>query len=215
MQTSSSDREWWQRVALWLVVGTFLYNVVEAGVAIWSGWRASSIALIGFGLDAVIEAVAAAALLWRLWQGVRGASEAHLASLDQRVHQIVGTTFLALSAYIVGQSGWQLWTQTAPDASLVGLVLAVASTTLMPLIAWGKIRAARELGSRALEAEARETLACAWLSVALLVGLAANAALGWWWADPLAALAMLPWIVSEGLEGIRAEAAPEADQSGP
>lgn len=205
MSDTAAEKQWWERVALVLVVGTFLYNCVEAGIAIWSGYRANSIALIGFGLDAVIEAVAAAALLWRLWQGVRGASDERLASLDRRVHQVVGVTFLALSAYIVGQSGWQLWSQSAPDASVVGLVLAVLSTVLMPLIAWGKIRAARELESRALEAEARETLACAWLSVALLVGLAANAALGWWWADPIAALAMLPWIVSEGLEGVRAE----------
>lgn len=206
MAQSSSDIEWWKRVSLALVIGTLAYNLVEAGVATWSGYRAGSIALIGFGLDAVIEAVAASALLWRLWRGVRGDSDERLATLDTRVHQVVGVTFLALSAYIVGQSGWQLWTRAVPEESLVGLVLAIASTIIMPLVAWGKIRAAREIGSPALEAEARETLACAWLSVALLVGLAANATLGWWWADPVAALAMLPWIVDEGLEGVRASA---------
>lgn len=205
MNQSSSEIQWWNRVSLVLVVGTLLYNIVEAGIATWAGYRANSIALIGFGLDAVIEAVAASALLWRLWKGLGDASEAKLAALDRWVHQVVGVTFLALAVYIVGQSGWQLWTRAAPDASVVGLVLAGLSTVIMPLVAWGKIRAARAIGSRALEAEARETLACAWLSVALLVGLAANAALGWWWADPVAALAMLPWIVDEGLEGLRAE----------
>ncbi len=200
----SPDVQWWKRLSLMLVVGTLLYNLVEAGVAIWSGYRAGSIALIGFGLDAVIEAVAASALLWRLWRGLGDTTDQRLAILDRRVHQVVGGTFLALAVYIVGQSSWQLWTQAVPEESIIGLALAVASTLIMPLIAWGKIRAAREIGSRALEAEAKETLACAWLSVALLVGLAANAALGWWWADPMAALAMVPWIVSEGLEGLRA-----------
>lgn len=201
---SSPDIQWWKRLSLMLVVGTLVYNLVEAGVAIWSGYRADSIALIGFGLDAVIEAVAASALLWRLWRGLGDTTDQRLATLDRRVHQVVGVTFLGLAVYIVGQSSWQLWTQAVPEESIIGLALAVASTLIMPLIAWGKIRAAREIGSRALEAEAKETLACAWLSVALLVGLAANAALGWWWADPVAALAMLPWIVSEGFEGLRA-----------
>lgn len=203
MSTTTDNKT--RKVALWLVVGTLIYNVIEAGVALWSGLEAGSIALVGFGLDSVIETVAAGALLWRLWRGGRGASGELLAKLDRRVHRIVGWTFLVLAFYIIGQAGWVIWQQHAPEESAVGIVLAVASIIVMPLVAWGKIRAARKLESPALEAEAKETLACAWLSAALLVGLAANAAFGWWWADPVAALLMVPWIVREGLEGVHGE----------
>jgi divalent metal cation (Fe/Co/Zn/Cd) transporter len=96
----------------------------------------------------------------------------------------------------------------------VGIVLAAASLVVMPLVAWGKLRAAREIGSAALRAEAKETLACSYLSFALLLGLAANAAAGWWWADPLAALAMVPWLVREGREGIRGERCEDACGAG-
>jgi divalent metal cation (Fe/Co/Zn/Cd) transporter len=202
--TPSTDAKT-RTIALWLVIATLAYNLVEAGAALWSGFEAGSIALVGFGLDSVIEAVAASALLWRLWHGMRGASQELLSELDDRVLKIVGATFIALAVYIVAQAGWSLWTQAQPEESAVGIIIAVASVIIMPLVAWGKIRAARKLESRALEAEAKETLACAWLSVALLIGLAANAALGWWWADPLAALVMVPWIVREGLEGLEGE----------
>ena len=95
--------------------------------------------------------------------------------------------------------------------SLVGIALAVASLVIMPLVSWGKLRAAREIGSAALRAEAKETLACSFLSFTLLLGLAANAAAGWWWADPMAALLMVPWLVKEGLEGLRGETCEECE----
>ncbi len=113
--------------------------------------------------------------------------------------------FIALAAYVALQSGWMLWTAAEPGESLVGIILAAASLVIMPLVACGKLRAARELGSGALRAEAKETLACSYLSFALLLGLAANAAAGWWWADPVAALLMVPWLVKEGREGLRGE----------
>jgi divalent metal cation (Fe/Co/Zn/Cd) transporter len=181
------------------------YNVIEAIVALWSGAEADSIALVGFGLDSIIECIAAGALLWRLSVEARGADGERIERAERRVHQVVGATFILLALYVTGQAGWTLWGQDAPEESTVGIVLAVASLVIMPLVSWGKLRAAREIGSAALRAEAKETLACSYLSFALLLGLVANAAAGWWWADPVAALLMVPWLVKEGREGLRGE----------
>lgn len=195
----------WARIALWLVGATLAYNVVEAGIALWSGAAAHSIALVGFGLDSVIECAAAGVLLWRLGLETRGAAPDALELAEHRVHRVVGGTFLALAAYVTAQSLASLWGRAAPAESWIGIALAVASLVVMPLVAWGKLRAAREIGSAALRAEAKETLACSYLSLALLLGLAANAAFGFWWADPLAALAMVPWLVREGFEGLHGD----------
>ena len=195
----------WTRRALQLVLVTAGYNVVEAGVALWSGAAAGSIALVGFGLDSVIECVAALALLWRLTVAARGAAAERVEHAERRVLRIVGASFLLLATYVLAQSAWTLWTRSAPAESPVGIALAAVSLVVMPLVSWGKLRAADALGSAALRAEAKETLACAYLSLTLLVGLTANATAGWWWADPVAALAMVPWLVREGLEGVRGE----------
>jgi divalent metal cation (Fe/Co/Zn/Cd) transporter len=195
----------WSRIGLRLVVATMVYNMVEAGVALWSGAVSDSIALVGFGLDSIIETMAAGALLWRLRLEARGADPERVEAAEQRVHRFVGGTFLALALYILGQAGWMLWQQEAPSESLAGILLALASLVIMPLMALGKIRAAQAIGSGALRAEARETLACSYLSLTLLLGLAANAAVGWWWADPVAALLMVPWLIKEGVEGMRGE----------
>lgn len=196
----------WMRIALWLVGATLAYNVIEAVVALAAGTVAGSIALLGFGLDSGIECGAAGVLLWRLSLEWRGAEPERLERAERRVHRFVGATFVALALYVSAQALWTLYAQEAPSASGVGIALAAASLVVMPLVSWGKLRAAREVGSAALRAEAKETLACSYLSFALLLGLAANAALGWWWADPAAALAMVPWLVKEGREGLRGEA---------
>lgn len=182
------------------------YNVIEAVVALWSGAIAESIALIGFGLDSVIETSAAALLLWRLLVETRGADAETIERTERRVHRFVGVTFALLAVYVTADGVWTLWGHEEPAHSVVGIILAAASLVIMPLVSWGKLRAAREIGSAALRAEAKETLACAYLSLSLLVGLSANAALGWWWADPVAALAMVPWLIKEGTEGLRREA---------
>lgn len=195
----------WFRIGLWLVAATMAYNVVEAVVALWSGLEADSIALLGFGLDSVIETAAAGVLLWRLAVEARGADKETIARTEHRVHQFVGVTFLLLALYVTAQAGSTLWNRQAPEESVVGIVLATVSLVLMPLVSWGKLRAAREIGSAALRAEAKETLACSYLSLALLLGLAANAAAGWWWADPAAALLMVPWLVKEGREELGGE----------
>ena len=192
----------WLRTALALVLVTVAYNVVEAGLALWSGWRAGSVVLVGFGLDSVIECAAAAVLLWRLQLERRGVDEAELNAGERRVQRFVGLTFFLLAAYVVAQALWTLSIANAPAESLLGIMLAIASLIVMPLVAWGKLRAAREIGSSALRAEAKETLACSYLSLTLLLGLGANALWGWWWADPVAALAMVPWLIREGREGL-------------
>jgi divalent metal cation (Fe/Co/Zn/Cd) transporter len=200
----------WARIGLWLVAATLAYNGVEAVIALASGAAADSIALIGFGLDSGIEIAAAAVMLWRLALETRHVDAERLERAERRVHRFVGATFLALALYVSVQAGWVLWTRDAPRESLVGIALAGASLVVMPLVSWGKLRAAREIGSAALRAEAKETLACSYLSFALLLGLVANAAAGWWWADPAAALAMVPWLLREGMEGIRGETCQEA-----
>jgi len=195
----------WPRIALSLVVVTLAYNVVEAGIALYAGIAAGSVVLVGFGLDSVIECAAAGVLLWRLRLDLRGVDPETIESAEQRVHRFVGATFIALAAYVVAQAAWTLFVGEAPTESRLGMALAVASLLIMPLVAWGKLRAAREIGSAALRAEARETLACSYLSFTLLLGLGANAAWGWWWADPIAALAMVPWLIQEGREGLANE----------
>jgi len=166
---------------------------------------------VGFGLDSVIESAAAMALLWRLAVEARGADPERVEHAERRVGRFIGGTFIALAAYVLFEAGSTLWGGEHPDESAVGIVLAIASLTVMPLIAWGKLRAARALGSASLRAEAKETLACAYLSLTLLLGLGANAWLGWWWADPVAAILMVPWLVKEGLEGLRGEACEDDD----
>ena len=190
------------RTALWLVIATMFYNALEAIVAIAGGIAADSVALVGFGLDSIIELAAASLLLWRLRVEAAGADPETIERTDARVHRFVGITFFALALYVTAQALWILIARDAPEESLIGIVLAIASLVIMPLVAWGKLRAADQLGSRALRAEAMETLACSYLSFALLLGLALNAWAGWWWADPVAALAMVPWLIKEGREGL-------------
>ncbi len=191
----------WVRIGLSLVVLTMAYNAVEAGLALWAGVRAASVVLVGFGLDSIIEFAAAGVLLWRLSLESRDVPEERLELAEERVHRFVGLTFFLLAAYVVGQALWTFWSVDAPAESLLGIILAIASLIVMPLVSWGKFRAAREIGSAALRAEAKETLACSYLSFTLLLGLATNALFGWWWADPAAALVMVPWLIHEGREG--------------
>jgi divalent metal cation (Fe/Co/Zn/Cd) transporter len=204
---------------VWLALATVAYNLVEAGVALYAGVQAGSIALVGFGLDSVIELAAAAVVLWRLSLEARGAEVERVQSVEAAVSRFVGVTLIALAAFVIIQSVWILWTRQAPQESWLGVTLAILSLLIMPLLGIGKLRAADELGSRALRQEAKETLACAYLSLALLLGLGANALAGWWWADPVAALLMVPWLVREGLEAFETdedeEDEDEEDEEGP
>jgi divalent metal cation (Fe/Co/Zn/Cd) transporter len=204
MTANPADRARWLRRAEWLVLGTLLYNVAEAVVALWAGERADSIALLGFGLDSLIEVMAGAVVLWRL-RVERSVTGAHrIDVVEQRAQRLVGVTFWLLAVYVIAQASLTLWRREAADASVVGLVVAGLSLVIMPVLALGKMRAARALTSAALAAEAQETLACAYLSLCLLAGLGLNAWLSWWWADPAGALAMVPWLFQEGREALRA-----------
>jgi divalent metal cation (Fe/Co/Zn/Cd) transporter len=192
-------------MAFWLVAVTILYNLAEAAVALWAGLQADSIALIGFGLDSVIEVAAAVVVFIRVKAESRVQVGTRIARMERRVERFVGATFIVLALYVAGHSIWILQIRQAPSESPIGIILAVISLIIMPLVAWGKMRAARSIGSRALNAEARETLACSYLSLCLLMGLLANVTLGWWWADPVAALFMVPWLAREGVGGLRGE----------
>jgi len=205
MSNTNTPTRNWTRLGLYLVAATMAYNLVEAGLALWSGVVAGSIALVGFGLDSIIELAAASVLFWRLRVEAGGAGMETVEAAERGVHRFVGFTFFALAAYVLVIAVWTLVGPGEPAESLVGIILALASLIIMPLVAWGKFRAAREIPSAALRAEAKETLACSYLSFALLLGLTANALAGWWWADPAAALLMVPWLVREGWEGISGE----------
>lgn len=201
-EASSPERTRWLRRAHHLVVGTVVYNGIEAVVALWAGVSAGSIALVGFGLDSGIELSAASVVLWRLRVERSGADPARVDRAETTVRRFVGGTFFALALYILVEAAFRLGSGRAAEESVVGLVLAVASLAIMPALAAGKLRAAGEVGSAALRAEAKETLACAYLSLALFLGLAGNAWLGWWWADAAGALLMVPWLVWEGWENL-------------
>jgi divalent metal cation (Fe/Co/Zn/Cd) transporter len=179
---------------------TIAYNVVEAIVAIGAGLVAGSVALLGFGIDSVIEVTASGAAQWRL----RADVDAHRRERVERTTlRVIGWSFLALAVYVVVDSADSLLHREPPERSIVGLVLLALSAVVMPVLARAKRRVAQAMASRALEADAMQTSLCAFLSVIALAGVGLNAVFGWWWADPVAALAMVPIIAKEGVEGVR------------
>ena len=195
-----AERARLQRRGVLLEWFTVAWNVIEAAVAIAAGVIAGSVALTGFGIDSGIEVVAASALLWRFRRaGVDAAAEEHGAA-ERRALYIVGGTFFLLAAYIGFEGVAALVSSEEPETSPVGVVLSIVSLVVMPSLAYAKQQTGRALGSRALEADAIETWVCAYLSLALLGGVGLHAAFGWWWADPLGALAMLPVIIWQGWE---------------
>ncbi|HEX6085714.1 MAG TPA: cation transporter [Thermoanaerobaculia bacterium] len=185
-----------------LEYATVGYNSLEGIIAVGAGILAGSVALLSFGFDSVIEVISGLTLLWRLYADV---NEAERERVEQRALRIVGWSFLLLAAYVLFDAGKSLIRREPPDESIVGIALAAVSLVVMPLLVRAKRRVARAIGSKALEADATQTAVCTWLSAILLGGLLLNALVGWWWADPVAALVMLPIIVKEGLEGIRGE----------
>ncbi len=179
---------------------TVSWNLLEAAVALVSGAVAGSIALIGFGLDSLIEVSSGGILLWRLRADH---AEEGRDRVERNALKLVGLSLLLLAAYFAGDSVFSLIRRQAPERSLPGIALAIASLIAMPLLARAKRRVASALGSSALQADSRQTDICAYLSAILLLGLLLNAAFGWWWADPLAGLVMVPLIAYEGSEALR------------
>ena len=177
------------------------WHGIEAVVALAAGIAAGSIALIGFGIDSVVEAMAGFVLLWRF-----AARRSESDGAERRAQQLIGLSFYLLAAYVAFEAIRGLAAGERPDASTVGIVLAAATLLTMPPLAHAKARVARELRSSATRAEGRQNLICAYLAGALLVGLSANAALGWWWADPLTALVIAAVAAREGREAWRGQA---------
>jgi len=202
MPSHAVDRAALLRRGLRLNYLTIGYNVVEALVSLISGLLAGSVALVGFGVDSVIEVSASIAAQWRLRVDLDHARREHVELLTRRA---IGISFLGLALYVAIDSAKSLWLAEHPDRSITGIVILTMSVIVMPVLSRAKRGVARALSSRALEAEATQTSLCAWLSVIALAGLALNAAVGWWWADPVAALAMVPVIAKEGVEGLRGE----------
>jgi len=197
---AAAQRETYRRQAIRLEYFTIAWNTLEALVALVAGVLAGSIALVGFGLDSVIEVTAGAVLLWRLRQ--RGEFES---AAESRALRIVGLTFFALAAYVTYESLSDLWFRHQSQESLVGIILAAVSLAVMPLLGHAKRRLAHRLESRALAADGMQTYLCSYLSFTLLLGLGLNASVGWWWADPAAALAMVAFMLREGVHAWRGE----------
>lgn len=179
---------------------TLFWNSLEALIAIGAGLVAGSIALVGFGFDSVIECLSGGVLVWRL----RSDAEVHRRErIEQIALRLVGISFLLLAAYVGWDAIQSLLQREAPQHSVPGILLALASLLVMPLLARAKRRVAQGLNSGAMRADSRQTDICAYLSAILLGGLVLNAMAGWWWADPAAALIMVPIIAKEGFDGVR------------
>ena len=185
-----------------LSIATIVYNALEGIVAVVAGAMAGSISLIGFGVDSIIEVASGGVSLWRLHADV---IPERRASVEKTAHRIIGASFLALAAYIGYDALESLLHRQVAGESYLGIAIAVGSLIVMPLLARAKRRVASGLGSRALAADATQTDVCTYLSMILLGGLLLNATVGWWWADPVAALAMTPFLTKEGLEGLKGE----------
>lgn len=179
---------------------TIAWNSLEAVIALVAGAVAGSVALTGFGVDSLIELTAGGAAMWRLHRDADVAARERAELLTRRV---VGAAFLGLAVYVAWEAIGTLRTRQMPEVSVTGMVLAALSLVVMPVLARAKRTVATGLSSRALASEAMQTDVCAWLSAILLGGLVLRATLGWWWADPVAALAMVPLLVREGMEGVR------------
>lgn len=184
---------------------TIGWNILEGLVAVTAALAAGSIALLGFGVDSFVECASGFVLVWRLRAERRAVGEEAIERLDRRAHRLVGASLFLLAVYIGFDAGHALWLGERPTMSPVGIGLTALSIATMAWLARAKRRVARALGSSALEADAFQTTACFWLSIITLGGLALNAVLGWWWADPVAALGMTWFIGREGLEAWRGE----------
>ena len=176
-----------------IVAFTIAYNFIEAIVSLWAGKDASSSALIGFGLDSTIGVTSALAVAWQF-------SRPDPQRYEKVTLKIIAVAFFALAAYVTVDSLLTLLHREPPSSSAMGIIIAVLSVVIMPTVSFLERRAGIELGSASAIADSRQTLVCAWLSVALLIGLVLNAAVGWWWADPVAALVIAVLAFREGKE---------------
>lgn len=191
------------RRALWLALFTVGWNLVEGVVAITAAALADSRALVGFGVDSFVESISAAVLIWRL--RVEQGSPERAEQVEQRALRLIGFAFFALAAVVAIESARSLLAGDRPESSAIGIALTALSLVVMPVLASAKRRTGEALGQRSITADSAQTLACAYLSAVVLAGLTLNAALGWWWADPVAALGVAAFLVQEGREAFEGE----------
>ena len=190
------------RLGIWIEVVTIAWMTIEASIAISIGYMTRSVSLQGFGIDSVIELIAGGILLWRLLVEQRGGTTDAIEQAERRAAWVTALSLFALAIYIVGDSTFALIIQSRPEASWWGVGLAIAAAIFMPVLWQGKLRVARRIGSAALKADAACSATCAYMAFTLLAGLLLNRFLGWWWADPLAALVLVYFIVREGREAL-------------
>lgn len=182
----------------YLTVG---WNTIEGVIAVGAAMLAGSVALLGFGVDSFVECASGIVMVWRLRaEGHAGVNDVRLDALEQRAQKLVAITLIALAAYVAFEAIGALWSGEHPQFTSTGIVLTGISLVVMTWLARAKREVARALGSGAMEADAFQTTACIWLSIATLAGIALNGALGWWWADPVAALVIAALLVKEGRE---------------
>jgi divalent metal cation (Fe/Co/Zn/Cd) transporter len=185
--------------AFWLEWMTIAWMVVEAAISIGSGIAAHSVTLLAFGLDSVIELISAGVLIWRLTVELRH-GQAFSEGVEQRASKIGGALLFALATYVVISAGWSLWTQRAEEFSMPGLMVALAAIPIMYFLAKRKIAIAEKIGSRALRADAVESITCGWLSLLVVIGLTAQYLTGAWWIDAATSLGIVWFLVKEGRE---------------
>ena len=198
--TSLYNRQHFVRRGQQLELFTIAYNSAEGLISIVAGFIAGSVSLIGFGLDSLVEVTSGTALFWRLRHDVNPRQRERI---ERTTLRIVGGCFLALALYILCESASTLIQHEAPKRSIPGIIVAAVSVVAMPLLARAKRRVAAGIGSGAMGADARQADFCTYLSAILLGGLLVNASLGWWWADPMAGLAMVPIIAKEGVDSLK------------
>ena len=197
--TTNPNRQALVRRGFTLNYLTIAYNTMEAVVSVTAGLVSGSVALVGFGIDSAIEVTSAAAAQWRLRRDLDATRRQRVELLT---HRIIGWSFLVLALYVTADSIQSLLAREEPDKSVIGVAILVLSVAIMPALARAKRRVAMAMDSRSLKAEAKQTSLCAYLSAIALAGVGLNAILGWWWADPVSALAMVPIIAREGFEGV-------------
>ncbi|MCJ7769363.1 MAG: cation diffusion facilitator family transporter [Dehalococcoidales bacterium] len=197
-----TDADRLYKKGLFLEYITVVYNVFEAIASIVFGSIAGSVALVGFGLDSVVESLSGLILIWRLRQHgkITAADEERI---EKRARKLVAATFFILGSYILYESVEKLAVREIPEPSLPGIIIAILSIIILPVLTWQKYKTGKKINSRALMADARETLVCAFLSVALLLGLGANYLFGFWQADPIVGLIIVAFLFREGWEVLR------------
>ncbi len=203
-QTSLRNRAGWVRLGIWIELASLLWMIVEASVAISTGFATHSVSLEGFGIDSIIELIAGGVLLWRLLVEKRGGSAGVLAGAERRASWITAISLFGLALYILGNSAFAIFTHSQPESSWLGIALAIAAAVIMPLLWQGKLRVAERIGSTALKADAACSVTCVYMSFTLLLGLLLNQFFGLWWADSLAALGLVYFIMREGREALHA-----------